>query len=69
MRMRMLMWYTDADADAEKQQQQQQQRVKYVDFSKNYDSVTPARPIKVSGERGRKRVRERERQTDRLSGS
>jgi len=26
---------------------------KYVDFSKNYDSVTPACPIKVSGKRGR----------------
>jgi len=35
--------------------------VKYVDFSKNNDSVTPARPIKVSGKRG-KRDRERERE-------
>jgi len=34
---------------------------KYVDFSKNYDSVTPACPIKVSGKRGR--------QTDRETGS
>jgi len=31
---------------------------KYVDFSKNYDSVTPACPIKVSGKRGRQTDRQ-----------
>lgn len=63
----MRMWNTDADADvyadAGVEQHWSSSGAKYVDFSKNYDSVTPARPIKVSGEQGGEREIDGDRQT------